>query len=149
MVGRDERESCAISRCRCHQYRVKVCVAQQDEARGGTGLLDIHVNDGAVDQSQLRELLKIGVAGHPSFWKQGREVLLWQGCHVPIGLQQRTIPQQDTRDAVLFVPELRRFSMAQDGGANLGQHLGDRLYETGLNRVLHDRDPAIRASAEE
>jgi len=126
-----------------------VCVAQQDEARDGTGLLDIHVKDCAVDRSQLREMLKIGVAGQLSFWNQGREVLLGQGCHIPIGLQQGTILQQDARNAVLFVTELCSFSIAQYGGANLGQYLGYRLYETGLKRVLHDRYAAIRASAEE
>ena len=34
-------------------------------------------------------------------------------------------------------------------GANLGQCFGDRLYETGLKRVLNNRDAAIRTSAQE
>ena len=60
------------------------------------------------------------------------------------------IPQQDTRDAVL----IRNWSCAASVWRRMVAPtwvniLGDRLYETGLNRVLHDRDPAIRASAEE
>ena len=68
-------------------------------------------------------MLKVGVAGQPSFWKQGREMLQGQGCHIPIGLQQGAIPQQDARDAVLFVAELCSFSIAQNGRRQPGSML--------------------------
>ena len=85
-VGREEREVCAMRRGRGHEDRVNGRVMQQDEARGGTGLLGLHVEDGAVDRSQFREVLKIGIAGQPSFWKQGRELLRRQGGDIPLGL---------------------------------------------------------------
>lgn len=83
------------------------------------------MNDAAREGLKIDDVLEIRIAGQPTLWQQGRQLRSADRRHIPIGVENRSVPEADAADSIVLDIEPYGLDRCRHRGAVFGQRFLD------------------------